>query len=180
MSDEPGLTPLSSVHASLAALRALARSAKSLEEWRRVGRFATPEEVALSEQERKAWHCTGHSARTGVACTSPRVTHMQVCRRHGGSLANVKRKAAERLAAMVDPMLGRLHALALQDKHLPAAVNAAKDLLDRGGIGAEQELKLHAIGRQGQDRITVNIGFLQHPGTQQTIVVPLPPGRTEE
>jgi hypothetical protein len=57
-----------------------------------------------------------------------------VCRVHGGAAPQVKRRAAERLAALVDPAIGVISA-ALRDKKQPKiAFDAARDVLDRAGF----------------------------------------------
>src|SRR5687767_14375653 len=94
------------VHQSLAELRQIAKVAKSRTD---PGlRWATEDEIALATTLRKPYHCTGHSSRTGLPCTKPRVIGMSVCRRHGGAITAVKNKAAARLLAMVAPSLSAL------------------------------------------------------------------------
>src|SRR5689334_645835 len=101
----PGEFP-QSVHDSLAELRRIAKEAKSRDDPRL--RLATPDERALSESMRLPWHCAGHSSRTHLACTKPRVLGMTVCRKHGGAQRAVRAKAAQRLLAMVDPALATI------------------------------------------------------------------------
>jgi hypothetical protein len=108
---------------------------------------------------------------------------MNVCRRHGGSLTRVKAKAARRLAAMVDPVLGAMYENALQTDNPNAAVKAGADILDRAGIGAKVEaiVRTSQKGEETDRRITVNIGFIQGPNDQPTtIVVPVRPESDEE
>jgi hypothetical protein len=79
--------------------------------------------------------CRAHSSRTGKRCKRDAIRGGTVCRTHGGAAPQVKAKAQERLAALVDPALGRLLELIAQKKHLPTALGAVKDALDRNGIG---------------------------------------------
>jgi hypothetical protein len=64
---------------------------------------------------------------------------------------------------MVAPILDRLFDLAMQDGHKPAAVNAARDLLDRSGFGALVDAKVKACNREDTRGVVVNIGFLASP-----------------
>lgn len=47
--------------------------------------------------------CTAKSKRTGKRCQRPPILGATVCRMHGGASPQVKRKAAERLADLIDP-----------------------------------------------------------------------------
>ena len=71
---------------------------------------------------------------------------------------------------MVAPMLDRLFELAMQDGHKPAAVNAARDMLDRAGIGTLVEAKVRTSQREDAGRIVVNIGFLTPLGNSDVVV----------
>ena len=54
-----------------------------------------------------------------------------MCRYHGGAAPQVKKAAAARLRAMVDPALGVLeYAMKRKDKDLRGALQAAKEVLD--------------------------------------------------
>lgn len=50
-----------------------------------------------------AKRCTAKSARTGLPCKCRPILGGSVCRTHGGSAPQVKRKALERLADLIDP-----------------------------------------------------------------------------
>jgi hypothetical protein len=52
--------------------------------------------------------CTAHSARTGLPCQKHAIAGASVCRTHGGAAPQVKRKARERLAILVDPAIDEL------------------------------------------------------------------------
>jgi hypothetical protein len=58
----------------------------------------------------------------------------KVCRVHGGSAPQTIAAAKLRLAALVDPAIGVLaYAMKQKAKHLPSAITAARDALDRAG-----------------------------------------------
>ena len=147
-----------SVHDSLAELRQIAKRAKSRED--PALRWATEDEIALATSLRKAWHCSGHSGRTGLPCEKARVLGTTVCVRHGAATPQVKAAIDQRLREMANPVLGRMFKLSMQDKHLPSAVNAGKDLLDRAGVGAVVDAKVRSAGRDQGNKIQVVIGFL--------------------
>lgn len=67
----------------------------------------------------------------------------------------MKRKAQERLQQMVEPMITRLDALAQQTDHLPTALGAVKDALDRAGIGENQR----GASNAPSGGPTINIGI---------------------
>lgn len=105
--------------------------------------------------------CTAHSARTGLPCKAYAIKGATVCRTHGGSAPQVKAKAEERLRHMVDPMLSKLHTLAMQTDNLKVASECVRDALDRAGIGAVVQAKVRQSQRElTNSGITVNIGFL--------------------
>jgi hypothetical protein len=56
-----------------------------------------------------------------------------VCRSHGGAAPQVKRRAEERLAALVDPAIDELRKL-LRSKSPAVVLGAVKDVLDRNGF----------------------------------------------
>lgn len=173
---------------SMMALRQLARTVRSRAEWLEVGRYATAEEIALSDALAKPTACVAHSARHGLRCVKSRLAGMTCCERHSGSIVRVREKAKRRLAEMVDPVMSAMQENALQTENRPAAVRAGQDLLTRAGIGAEIELKAKAVeGRKdGGPRIEVRIGFLGTPDQPFEVQLPQQPvidvtsGRTNE
>jgi len=86
--------------------------------------------------------CTATTS-AGNPCRSAPVTGARVCWHHGGAAPQVKRKAEERIAAAADPAAAKLVEL-MSSKKVPYPVQlaAAKDLLDRAGIGQEQAVTL--------------------------------------
>lgn len=147
------------VHESLAALRIIAKAAVSKDD--PTLRRATPDEIALSEQL-AVGKCTGHSNRTGLACTKFPLRGLNVCQIHGGKLRHVKRKLLKRLAEASPKSLENMIKIGAQDDDLNSAVRANIDLLDRFGFGAAIQAKIRASKRQDTagTNVTVNIGFI--------------------
>lgn len=75
--------------------------------------------------------CTA-KARSGKRCAQPAIRGGFVCRYHGGGAPQVKQKAAERLAALVDPAITTL-GLLLRSKQEHVRLKAVQDVLDRNG-----------------------------------------------
>lgn len=76
-------------------------------------------------------------------CKRDAIAGGTVCRYHGGAAPQVKKAAQLRLAALVDPAIGVLaHAMRQKGKQLPAALAAAKDVLDRNGMKQPDEVKI--------------------------------------
>jgi hypothetical protein len=149
------------VHESLAALRAIAKAAKSKDD--PLLRKCTPDEYALALLQRKPHHCTGKSSRTGLPCRQPHLPHLTICKTHGGSLKAVKRASARSLAEVAPKLLESMAYIATnQRENLNAAVRAGSDLLDRAGIGALVQAKVRASKQQQSSgaQVVVNIGFL--------------------
>lgn len=68
----------------------------------------------------------------GTPCKSAAIRGGTVCRVHGGSAPQVRRKAEERLKALVDPAIVALQEI-LKDKAHPQRLAAAKEVLSRDG-----------------------------------------------
>ena len=153
-----------SVHESYTALRAAAKKAKHRND---TGlRWATPEEIALSEVLRRQTDCTAHSSRTGLACRKARVYGTTVCVRHGAQYPQVKAAAERRINEVALRLVNRQVELALQEKHLPTATKATTDLLDRFGLGAVIESKVER-SKKGATTVIQCIylgGFITRPG----------------
>jgi hypothetical protein len=141
------------LHESLAELRKLARSVKSLDEWRQVGRKATPEEIALAETFREPNSCIAYSSRTGLPCALYRMKGLTVCDKHGGLAPSSKAAAKRRLDEQADRFAARLIELAEQNDHLPTAVNATKEGLDRS-LGP-----LRSGSHEAKQGVQINIGI---------------------
>src|SRR6516165_9417287 len=76
--------------------------------------------------------CHAKSHRSGFQCKKMAIAGAAVCRTHGGAPPQVKRKALERLAILVDPAIGELAKL-LESKMDSVKLAAVKDILDRAG-----------------------------------------------
>jgi phosphopentomutase len=74
-----------------------------------------------------------------------------VCRFHGGSAPQVKRKAEERLALLVDPLIAKLEKL-IESNSDNVALGAIKDILDRTGhkpvMAQKTELSISVVSEQ--------------------------------
>lgn len=85
--------------------------------------------------------CKATSKRSGERCHNPPMKGQEVCRMHGGATKAARARAEERLLAATDPAAAKLVSL-MTDRTVPYSVQlaAAKDILDRAGIGTKQEL----------------------------------------
>lgn len=84
--------------------------------------------------------CKAHT-RAGKPCRGTVMQGQQVCRMHGGSSPQCLNAARQRLAAMVDPALGRLRKL-IRSKSDATALGAIRDVLDRNGLKAPDVVEL--------------------------------------
>lgn len=84
--------------------------------------------------------CAARSKQKGIQCGRTAIAGGTVCRYHGGAAPQVMRSAEERLKALVDPAILRLHQLMMQDQFPSVAIAATKDVLDRDGkLGKAKE-----------------------------------------
>lgn len=107
--------------------------------------------------------CRATSKRSGKQCGKWAMPGGFVCEFHGGKAPQVKAKAEQRLREMVDPMISRLHDLAMQTDNLKVASDCVRDALDRAGIGEVVQAKVRSSHTKQQatgSGITVNIGFI--------------------
>jgi hypothetical protein len=87
--------------------------------------------------------CVATSSRSGKRCRNWAIRGGTVCRYHGGSTRHVKRKANENFERACDLLSLRVIGIALGDDVPPAvALAAAKDGLDRAGLGAKAEVSV--------------------------------------
>lgn len=78
--------------------------------------------------------CTAYARSTGQRCGNRPIPGGTVCRFHGGGAPSVRRKAALRLASLVEPAIGTLARVMVQGQSEAVRVRAANSILDRAGI----------------------------------------------
>ena len=118
----------------------------------------------MSDIATKERRCTAHSSRSGQPCRRWAINGGTVCATHGGRAPQVIAKAEQRLREMVDPMLSKLHALAMQTDNLKVASECVRDALDRAGVGELVQAKVRASHQSKGStdaKVQVNIGFLE-------------------
>jgi hypothetical protein len=98
--------------------------------------------------------CTATSKRTHERCKRGSIPGGTVCKHHGGYAPQVRAKAAERLAALVDPAITRLSKL-VGDENGTVGLGAVKDVLDRNGFKPSDKVELAGAGG-GPLQIIVN------------------------
>jgi len=86
--------------------------------------------------------CSARSKGTGEQCRQTAIAGGTVCRFHGGGAPNVKRKAALRLAALVDPAIATLGREMVKAEKSSDRQRAANSILDRAGITRGQSAEL--------------------------------------
>lgn len=86
--------------------------------------------------------CSARSKGTGEQCKQSAIAGGTVCRFHGGGAPNVKRKAALRLAALVDPAIGTLAREMVKADKSSDRQRAANSILDRSGITRGQSSEI--------------------------------------
>lgn len=82
-----------------------------------------------------AARCSAKSKQTGVQCKNYAIAGGTVCRFHGGAIPSVRRKAALRLASLVDPAIATLGREMVKAEKSSDRIRAAAEVLDRGGFG---------------------------------------------
>ena len=113
----------------------------------------------IDSQGRKL--CTAHRT-DGEPCRGPAIKGGNVCRVHGGSIGHVKEAARRRLQEAVDPLMGRLIEIALDNTepvkftctecgednvqnvgfNVRDSLVAIRDALDRAGLGAVRQVEV--------------------------------------
>ena len=102
-------------------------------------------EALVAQGLRDPRKCHAHSTRTKLLCEKWAIAGGVVCPTHGGSNKAVKAKAQDRLMKQADRFAGRLIELSEQDEHLPTAVAATRDGLDRT-LGPVRQTTQVAVG----------------------------------
>jgi len=112
-----------------------------VEPWNQGNRAAYSEARNGREpQVREGRLCTATN-RQGEPCRNHAVVGARVCHLHGGAAPQVKRKAALRLAALVDPAIATLAKELTNRNNKPAdRLRAAENILDRAGVPRHTEV----------------------------------------
>lgn len=113
--------------------------------------------------------CTAKSKQGNRLCKQHAIPGGTVCHYHGGGAPQVKAKARERLAALVDPAITTLGRLVSQSDNDHIALAASKDVLDRTGYGPDQvqpqdnrTLVINMVnGRPQEDLREIGLGLLK-------------------
>lgn len=86
--------------------------------------------------------CAGHASDgSGRPCGNWPIKGAVVCKRHGASAPQVRAAAQMRILENADAVAAALVKIALNESEGAAArVSAARDLLDRAGLGAARQL----------------------------------------
>lgn len=98
-----------------------------------IGKASNPNWVdwTPSQSVRQPWMCSAVRHSDGDLCRKPAISGGTVCPSHGAQFPRVKDAAKARLQSMVPKALNRLEVLADQDNHLPTAMRAVEQILDR-------------------------------------------------
>ena len=86
--------------------------------------------------------CKARSKGTGEQCKQSAIPGGTGCRFHGGGAPSVKRKAALRLAELVDPAIATLGREMVKAEKSSDRQRAANSILDRAGITRGQSAEL--------------------------------------
>lgn len=94
------------------------------------------------DEELNRPRCTAHN-RAGYRCQRYPVQGAKVCSKHGGNAPQVRRKAALRLAALVDPAIVTIARIMTDQTAKPGdRLRAANSVLDRAGIVRQTDMDL--------------------------------------
>lgn len=85
--------------------------------------------------------CRARSKATGEQCKNSAIPGATVCRYHGGGAPQVQRRAAMRLASLVEPALVTVARIMLDPTARDAdRLRAAENVLDRSGVSRKAEV----------------------------------------
>jgi len=107
---------------------------------------------ALRRDEMNRALCSAHTS-AGDPCRSPAMMGQRVCRMHGGSTGQAKRKAKMRLAELVDPAISRLAEEMEEAEKSADRIKAANSILDRAGWGRIQKVETAEAKDMLRDRL---------------------------
>lgn len=85
--------------------------------------------------------CQAHSKKSGEQCQRPASPGTNVCKFHGAGAPQVKKKAALRLAELVDPAIGTLQSEMENAPKSTDRLKAANSILDRAGMSRTQQIE---------------------------------------
>lgn len=111
--------------------------------------------------------CTAHSKQTGAPCKKTAIPGSNVCVYHGGKAPQVQAAARRRILEAADPVAARLIDIALNSESDSAAVAAARDLLDRAGLGATHRIEAEVTHHEGDSELDRRIAALLDAMNQQ-------------
>ena len=112
--------------------------------------------------------CHAHSSRTGLPCKRWAVPGTTVCSIHGAGAPHVKEAARRRLEELILPAIATLRRLINSADTDATALAAARDLLDRVGMGKTAD-KLQV---DNEIRISVSyqdVGLVPPPGASHAL-----------
>ena len=118
------------------------------------------------------------TARSGKRCRNLAIAGGTVCRFHGGAAPQVRAKAQERLAALVDPAIERLSKIVQDDEAKALALAAARDILDRNNLSGKH--KHEHVGGAGGPIITRIERVIVDPKVQDDVDLEAPDGLVSE
>lgn len=149
---------------------------KATQRLRRVRELITTAPEVIARRKCKA------IKKTGIRCGKWAIKGGSVCPTHGGSAPQVKKKAALRLLAMVEPALVELEELVVQNGHLPTKLGAIRTVLERAGDEAIGALKQRAEEKDTRPKIFIGIkvGGIANPGGSLTVGVQQLPAGDED
>lgn len=90
--------------------------------------------IAVGATQGVKRQCTATSRQSGQRCKKAPVPGLTVCRMHGGGTQAAKRKAALRLAELVDPAIATLGREMVKADKSADRQRAANSILDRAGV----------------------------------------------
>jgi hypothetical protein len=90
-------------------------------------------------------------------CRNHAIKGGAVCQKHGGKAPQVRKKADQRLLAMVEPALVRLGELVHQTEHMPTALGAIRTVLERAGSNSIGALAKESGEKDTRPQIVIGI-----------------------